>query len=260
MEILSCNVGVSVDEITQQLIASYETEQRIFQAHSLKSEIQDINNRNIWEIVDEVETAYKSFVKSRFIKFVNLEKLNWDYLGRLLQFESADSDHKKVSYLRKLIDDTPICFLYINDFNAFLSQDTKIFSTPPIFHFHQVTQTCEFFSFLLTPIIYESVVEKDKKSIQIPYISRKKIFQRMFIQAIEVLLGKRISFDLKNLPYEVIGVFQKCKKISILCNSFFIFHELGHLLLGHLERKSQYAIEYEADLLANDCFINSLKI
>ena len=182
--------------------------------------------------------------------------IDWQYVTSLTTLLRLDViGHDRMQLLKKLLLFVPHVTLHENDFNAFVVGKTLVGDMPAIcIYEHLSSAAYVFLEFLLA-----NVVRSDHAGLRIlnpdelRQIGESEPFCAKCVSVIALVLGivnDSLVTEADLASTHTPGLLAPIYAATMGALMFVYYHEIGHLLLAHLQRELSPALEYEADAFA----------
>jgi hypothetical protein len=218
-----------------------------------------ISQRNVWKALQLVNHASGEFRIRDLVNSAAYLPINYSYLARLSKILGVTLPKEEpASALRSLLEAVPYMTIFTMRFNAFLEGESQIDALPAICMFEQLNAATKAFGSVLPMAILKlgdaggvdvrgsgeiestandpGFVETCQSCLELLFCSSADAFASS-----EKFLFHKSSFPSAVLHYHLM--------VSGALD-FVDFHEIGHLLMGHLEIGPCHRVEFEADRFA----------
>jgi hypothetical protein len=219
----------------------------------LEARIKAMNEATDFQTMKEVDNRgslenYKEMI-TRHFKHIPIKM---DYVAKLSKFLELNDAQDDVAATLQLIDSVPLLSSWEMEFNAFVTGASTFDGLPAIFIYEALLASCYVFISLVVPFLFEFAA--DGAALADPDKIEKIANDSDFVEA----LTNCLAFILCEKPADAISSASESPGIIAFIIGLLAsgsmgmvwFHEIGHLVQGHLLEPQSHQIEFDADNFA----------
>ncbi len=214
---------------------------------------------DVWKALGFVNDMTKRIATRDLLQSYSLLPINYEYLERLgARIGVATPREDCPEALESFVEAIPLMTFYTTEFSAFLRGKSQIDSLPCICVFEQLNYAVKCFANVLPTVMMEfddpaGVDALDTREVLAA--ASAPSFRRVCEGCLESLFCT--SIEVPAPPDRYVLLASDLPNAATLYNlmlsgalDFVLFHEMGHLLMGHLDIGPCHRVEFEADAFA----------